>query len=133
MDSIHGFSIAPEINLKPLKVKLGFCYRVDLACSWRNRCGILYLRINSFGESFSQAQTSEDNNSIYIDVELNYEPVARQKLASFLGIISRTTDLTQLNVNDWRVFDDEEKKKLVEFVKDFTTKKIKLCTNGRSN
>jgi len=40
-----------------------------------------------------------------------------RKLASFLGIIARTPDLTPLNANDWRVFDDEEKTKLVEFVK----------------
>ncbi|MCD7452526.1 hypothetical protein HAX54_017281 [Datura stramonium] len=40
-----------------------------------------------------------------------------RKLDSFLGIISRTLDLTPLNVNDWRVFDKEEKIKLVEFVK----------------
>jgi len=40
-----------------------------------------------------------------------------RKLASFLGIIARTPDLTPLNANDWQVFDDEEKTKLVEFVK----------------
>ncbi|XP_060186941.1 uncharacterized protein LOC132616513 isoform X2 [Lycium barbarum] len=40
-----------------------------------------------------------------------------QKLASFLGMVARTPELTPLNVDDWRVFDKEEKLKLVEFVK----------------
>ncbi|KAL3339800.1 hypothetical protein AABB24_028419 [Solanum stoloniferum] len=40
-----------------------------------------------------------------------------QKLGSFLGIIARTPGLTPLSANDCRVFDDEEKTKLVEFVK----------------
>ncbi|KAK6773842.1 hypothetical protein RDI58_029081 [Solanum bulbocastanum] len=39
-----------------------------------------------------------------------------RKFASFLVIIARTPDLTLLNTNDWRVF-DEEKIKLVEFVR----------------
>ncbi|MCD7459609.1 hypothetical protein HAX54_041438, partial [Datura stramonium] len=37
------------------------------------------------------------------------------KLASFLGIIARTPELTPLHINDWRSFDKDEKKKLVEF------------------
>ncbi|KAK4348133.1 hypothetical protein RND71_034472 [Anisodus tanguticus] len=40
-----------------------------------------------------------------------------RKLASFLGIVARTPELTQLHVDDWRSFDKEEKKKLVEFVR----------------
>ncbi|KAH0730023.1 hypothetical protein KY289_001211 [Solanum tuberosum] len=47
-----------------------------------------------------------------------------RKLASFLGIVARTPDLTPLNANDWRVFDDEEKTKLVEFVKDMMKEKL---------
>ncbi|KAH0764325.1 hypothetical protein KY285_000196 [Solanum tuberosum] len=47
-----------------------------------------------------------------------------RKLASFLGIIARTPDLTPLNANDWRVFDDEEKTTLVEFVKDMMKEKL---------
>nr|XP_033517408.1 uncharacterized protein LOC117281677 [Nicotiana tomentosiformis] len=40
-----------------------------------------------------------------------------RKLASFLGIIVRTPKLTPLHVDDWRNFDKEEKKKLVDFVR----------------
>ncbi|KAH0682523.1 hypothetical protein KY285_020031 [Solanum tuberosum] len=40
-----------------------------------------------------------------------------RKLASFLGIIARTPELTPLHVDDWRNFDIEQKKKLVDFVK----------------
>ncbi|KAK4360412.1 hypothetical protein RND71_019364 [Anisodus tanguticus] len=40
-----------------------------------------------------------------------------RKLASFLGMVDRTPELTPLNMDDWRVFDKEEKLKLVEFVK----------------
>ncbi|XP_019234411.1 PREDICTED: uncharacterized protein LOC109214905 [Nicotiana attenuata] len=40
-----------------------------------------------------------------------------RKLASFLGIIARTPELTPLHVDDWRNFDKEEKKKLVDFVR----------------
>ncbi|XP_075075705.1 uncharacterized protein LOC107792513 isoform X2 [Nicotiana tabacum] len=39
------------------------------------------------------------------------------KLASFLGIIERTPDLTPLHIDDWQNFDKEEKKKLLEFVR----------------
>ncbi|MCE3216903.1 hypothetical protein HAX54_009162, partial [Datura stramonium] len=49
-----------------------------------------------------------------------------RKLASFLGIIARTPDLTPLNVNDWRVFDKEQKIKLVEFVR----KKLSIPIHG---
>ncbi|MCD7450206.1 hypothetical protein HAX54_004353 [Datura stramonium] len=49
-----------------------------------------------------------------------------RKLASFLGIIARTPDLIPLIVNDWRVFDKEEKIKLVEFVK----KKFSIPIHG---
>ncbi|MCD9558701.1 hypothetical protein HAX54_016235 [Datura stramonium] len=34
------------------------------------------------------------------------------KLASFLGIVSRTPELTLLHINDWRILDKDEKKKL---------------------
>ncbi|KAH0637694.1 hypothetical protein KY290_017147 [Solanum tuberosum] len=40
-----------------------------------------------------------------------------RKLASFLGIVARTPELTPLNVDDWRNFDNEQKKKLVDFVR----------------
>ncbi|XP_070025399.1 uncharacterized protein [Nicotiana sylvestris] len=40
-----------------------------------------------------------------------------RKLDSFLGIIARTPELTPLHVDDWRNFDKEEKKKLVDFVR----------------
>ncbi|MCE0481467.1 hypothetical protein HAX54_039242, partial [Datura stramonium] len=40
-----------------------------------------------------------------------------RKLASFLGIIAKTPKLTSLHINDWRSFDKNEKKKLVEFVR----------------
>lgn len=49
-----------------------------------------------------------------------------RKLARFLGIIARIPDLTPLNANDWRVFDEEEKKKLVEFVR----KKFSIPIHG---
>ncbi|MCD9639236.1 hypothetical protein HAX54_023639 [Datura stramonium] len=39
------------------------------------------------------------------------------KLASFLGIIVKTPELTLFHINDWRSFDKNEKKKLVEFVR----------------
>lgn len=39
-----------------------------------------YIQQLMKAQSFSQAQTSEDNNSIYIDVELNYEPGSFLKL-----------------------------------------------------
>nr|XP_033509638.1 uncharacterized protein LOC117274462 [Nicotiana tomentosiformis] len=40
-----------------------------------------------------------------------------RQLANFLGIIARTPELTPLHIDDWRNFDNEEKKKLVDFVK----------------
>ncbi|KAH0669855.1 hypothetical protein KY285_024158 [Solanum tuberosum] len=40
-----------------------------------------------------------------------------RKHVSFVGIIARTPDLTPLSANDWRVFDDEEKTKSVDVVK----------------
>ncbi|MCD7469076.1 hypothetical protein HAX54_007718 [Datura stramonium] len=40
-----------------------------------------------------------------------------RKLASFLGIVARTPQLTSLHINDWRRFGKDEKKKLVEFVR----------------
>uniref|UniRef100_A0A1U7VB81 Uncharacterized protein LOC104214295 n=2 Tax=Nicotiana sylvestris TaxID=4096 RepID=A0A1U7VB81_NICSY len=40
-----------------------------------------------------------------------------RKLASLLGIIARTPELTPLHVDDWRNFDKEKKKKLVDFVR----------------
>ncbi|KAH0641993.1 hypothetical protein KY290_033597 [Solanum tuberosum] len=42
---------------------------------------------------------------------------AGRKLATFLGIIARTLELTPLNVDDWRSFDNEQKKILVDFVR----------------
>ncbi|TKY47020.1 transposase, Ptta/En/Spm, plant [Spatholobus suberectus] len=54
-----------------------------------------------------------------IDVQFNSRNQAigkkGRKLASFLGIVARTPELTPLNVEDWRCFDKEEKSKLVEF------------------
>ncbi|XP_049399687.1 uncharacterized protein LOC125863701 [Solanum stenotomum] len=40
-----------------------------------------------------------------------------RKLTSFLGIVARTLELTPLNIDDWRNFDNEQKKKLVNFVR----------------
>ena len=40
-----------------------------------------------------------------------------RKLASFIGIVARTPELTPLNIADWRLFPKDEKKKLVAFVK----------------
>lgn len=40
-----------------------------------------------------------------------------RRLASFLGIVARTPELTPLNIDDWRCFDKDEKKKLVEFMR----------------
>ncbi|KAH0700751.1 hypothetical protein KY284_014966 [Solanum tuberosum] len=40
-----------------------------------------------------------------------------QKFSSFLGIIARTPVLTPLHIGDWRNFDNEEKKKLLNFVR----------------
>lgn len=34
-----------------------------------------------------------------------------RKLASFLGIVARTPELTPLHIDDWRNFDNEKKKK----------------------
>ncbi|KAH0685449.1 hypothetical protein KY290_016722 [Solanum tuberosum] len=55
------------------------------------------------------------------DVSFNSrnQPVGKEgrKLASFLGIIARTPELTPLHVDDWRNFDNEEKKKLLNFVR----------------
>ncbi|XP_019251293.1 PREDICTED: uncharacterized protein LOC109230225 [Nicotiana attenuata] len=51
-----------------------------------------------------------------------------RKLASFLGIIARTPELTPLHVDDWRNFDKEEKKKLVDFVR----KKFSIPRRGKA-
>uniref|UniRef100_A0A1U7WMY8 Uncharacterized protein LOC104225509 n=1 Tax=Nicotiana sylvestris TaxID=4096 RepID=A0A1U7WMY8_NICSY len=51
-----------------------------------------------------------------------------RKLASFLGIIARTPELTPLHVDDWRNFDKEEKKKLVDFVR----KKFSIPRRGEA-
>ncbi|KAG5632892.1 hypothetical protein H5410_004609 [Solanum commersonii] len=40
-----------------------------------------------------------------------------RKLSIFLGIIARTPELTPLHVDDWRNFNNEEKKKLLNFVR----------------
>ncbi|KAK4359181.1 hypothetical protein RND71_021410 [Anisodus tanguticus] len=40
-----------------------------------------------------------------------------RKLASFLGIVARTPELTPLHIDNWRNFGKEEKKKLVDFVR----------------
>ncbi|XP_060210609.1 uncharacterized protein LOC132637555 [Lycium barbarum] len=40
-----------------------------------------------------------------------------RNLASFLGIVARTPELTPLHIDDWRIFGNEEKKKLVNFVR----------------
>ncbi|MCD7465164.1 hypothetical protein HAX54_000715 [Datura stramonium] len=40
-----------------------------------------------------------------------------RKLASFLGIVARSPELTHLHANDWRIFYNEEKKKLLNFVR----------------
>ncbi|XP_060210829.1 uncharacterized protein LOC132637814 [Lycium barbarum] len=40
-----------------------------------------------------------------------------RKIASFLGIVARTPELTPLHIDDWRIFGNEEKKKLVNFVR----------------
>ena len=37
--------------------------------------------------------------------------------SSFQGIIARTPELTCLNIDDWRNFDNEQKKKLVDIVR----------------
>lgn len=56
-----------------------------------------------------------------IDIQFNSRNQAigkeGRKLATFLGIIARTPELTPLHIDDWRSFAREEKKKLVEFVK----------------
>ncbi|OIT30206.1 hypothetical protein A4A49_55639, partial [Nicotiana attenuata] len=51
-----------------------------------------------------------------------------RKLASFLGIIARTPELTPLHVDDWRNFDKEKKKKLVDFVR----KKFSIPRRGEA-
>ncbi|XP_019224815.1 PREDICTED: uncharacterized protein LOC109206446 [Nicotiana attenuata] len=51
-----------------------------------------------------------------------------RKLASFLGIIARTPELTPLHADDWRNFDKEEKKKLVDFVR----KKFSIPKRGEA-
>ncbi|TKY46190.1 transposase, Ptta/En/Spm, plant [Spatholobus suberectus] len=65
-----------------------------------------------------------------IDVQFNSRNQAigkkGRKLASFLGIVARTPELTPLNVEDWRCFDKEEKNKLVEFVR----KKFSIPAHG---
>nr|XP_016454961.1 PREDICTED: uncharacterized protein LOC107779128 isoform X1 [Nicotiana tabacum] len=67
-----------------------------------------------------------------IDVQFNNRNQAigkeGRKLASFLGIIARTPDLTPLHIDDWRSFDKEEKKKLLEFVR----KKFSIPTRGEA-
>ncbi|XP_060211995.1 uncharacterized protein LOC132639573 [Lycium barbarum] len=49
-----------------------------------------------------------------------------RKLESFLGFVARTPELTPLHIHDWRSFDKDEKKKLVEFVR----KKFSIPTHG---
>ncbi|OIT34574.1 hypothetical protein A4A49_58874, partial [Nicotiana attenuata] len=51
-----------------------------------------------------------------------------RKLASFLEIFARTPELTPLHANDWRKFDKEEKKKLVDFVR----KKFSIPKRGEA-
>lgn len=56
-----------------------------------------------------------------VDVPFNSrnQPIGKEgrKVASFLGIVARTPELTPLHVDDWRNFDNEQKKKLVDFVR----------------
>ncbi|XP_070029412.1 uncharacterized protein [Nicotiana sylvestris] len=51
-----------------------------------------------------------------------------RKLASSLGIIVRTPELTPLHIDDWRNFHNEEKKKLV----DFSRRRTQANRNNRS-
>ena len=56
-----------------------------------------------------------------IPVRFNYhnQAVGREawKLASFLGIVARTLELTPFNFHDWRFFPDDDQKKLLAFVR----------------
>ncbi|XP_049345085.1 uncharacterized protein LOC125809506 [Solanum verrucosum] len=52
-----------------------------------------------------------------------------RKLSSFLGIIARTPKLTPLHVDDWRNFDIEENKKLLNFVR----KKFSIPKCGKAS
>nr|XP_018633378.1 uncharacterized protein LOC108948612 [Nicotiana tomentosiformis] len=67
-----------------------------------------------------------------IVVQLNdrNQPIRKEgrKLASFLGIIATIPELTPLNIDDWRNFFKEEKKKLMEFVK----KKFSIPSRGEA-
>ncbi|OIT08777.1 hypothetical protein A4A49_64736, partial [Nicotiana attenuata] len=67
-----------------------------------------------------------------IDVSFNNRNQAigkeGRKLGRFLGIIARTPELTPLHVDDWRNFDNEEKKKLV----DFARKKFSIPKRGEA-
>lgn len=65
-----------------------------------------------------------------IDVQFNGRNQAigseGRKLASFLGIVARTPELTPLNIEDWRCFNKEDKNKLVELVR----KKFSIPAHG---
>nr|XP_009760709.1 PREDICTED: uncharacterized protein LOC104213017 [Nicotiana sylvestris] len=66
-----------------------------------------------------------DDSSLILDVTIDVpfnnrnQAIGKEgrKLSSFLGIIARTPELTPLYVDNWRNFDKEEKKKLVDFVR----------------
>uniref|UniRef100_A0A3Q7G619 Reverse transcriptase Ty1/copia-type domain-containing protein n=1 Tax=Solanum lycopersicum TaxID=4081 RepID=A0A3Q7G619_SOLLC len=78
------------------------------------------------GTGNSRKYGEKDHSHFWDRVSGRNQSIGKEgrKLASFLGIIARNPDLTPLNANDWRVFDEEEKKVLVEF------KKISIPTHG---
>ncbi|MCE3215844.1 hypothetical protein HAX54_003737 [Datura stramonium] len=68
--------------------------------------------------SFGPAK-SDDGKTVEASFNSHNQVVGKegQKLAIFLGIVVRTPELTPLHANDWRIFDNGEKKKLLNFVR----------------
>lgn len=60
-----------------------------------------------------------EGNTIVVKFNDRGQPIDEKGrvLASFLGIMARDATLTPLNFSDWRTFPEEEKSKLLAFVK----------------
>ncbi|XP_059309261.1 uncharacterized protein LOC132060304 isoform X2 [Lycium ferocissimum] len=75
-----------------------------------------------------EQQNDESGKTIAVQFNSRNQAIKKdgRKLASFLGFVARTPELTPLHIHDWRSFDKDEKKKLVEFVR----KKFSIPTRG---
>ncbi|KAF3681235.1 hypothetical protein FXO37_02982 [Capsicum annuum] len=74
----------------------------------------------------SDGGTGESGKSVDVLFNSCNQSIRKEgrNLSSFLGIIVRTPELTPLHINDWRNFDYEEKKKLLNFMRDKINEKM---------